>query len=78
MQKMTGVINDPLGQPTVWAGNDFRLILKSWDLKLKRTGKDGRTDYLFENSDHYGDYGRPLGSLRPQAGNSSDQPVSIL
>ena len=36
----TGVINDPLGQPTVPVGNDFRLILK----KLRRT--DGRTDNL--------------------------------
>ena len=31
----TGVINDPLGQPTVPAGSDCRLILKFWD---------GRTD----------------------------------
>ena len=27
----TGVINDPLGQPTVPAGSDFHLILKFWD-----------------------------------------------
>ena len=33
----TGVINDPLGQPTVPAGSDCRLILKFWD---------GRTDTL--------------------------------
>ena len=39
----TGIINDPLGLPTVPAGNDFRLILKFWD---------GRTDNLCENSDH--------------------------
>ena len=31
----TGVINDPLGQPTVPAGSDCPLILKFWD---------GRTD----------------------------------
>ena len=38
----TGVINDPLGQPTVPASSDFRL--KFWDR---------RTDNLCENSDHY-------------------------
>ena len=27
----TGVINDPLGQPTVPADSDSRLILKFWD-----------------------------------------------
>ena len=27
----TGVINDPLGKPTVPAGSDCRLILKFWD-----------------------------------------------
>ena len=27
----TGVINDPLGQPTVPAGSDCHLILKFWD-----------------------------------------------
>ena len=32
----TGVINDPLGQPTVPAGRDCRLILKF---------RDGRTDW---------------------------------
>ena len=40
----TGVINDPLGQPTVPAGSDCSLILMFWD---------GRTDSLGENSDHY-------------------------
>ena len=40
----TGVINDPLGQPTVPACSDCRLILKFWD---------GRTDTLSENSDYY-------------------------
>ena len=30
-QDKTGVINDPLGQPTVPAGSDCRLILKFWD-----------------------------------------------
>ena len=28
MINKTGVINDPLGQPTVRAGSDFRLILQ--------------------------------------------------
>ena len=42
----TGVINDPLGQPTVPAGSDCRLILNFWDGRM-----DGRT--LCENSDHY-------------------------
>ena len=35
----TGVINDPLGQPTVPAGSDCRLILKFWNGRT-----DGRTD----------------------------------
>ena len=51
-QNKTGVINDPLGQPTVPAGSDCRLILKFWD---------GLTDALCENSDHY--FGRPRGSI---------------
>ena len=33
------VINDPLGQPTVPADSDCRLILKFWDGRT-----DGRTD----------------------------------
>ena len=42
----TGVINDPLGQPTVSAGSDCRLILKFWDGRtlcvkiLITTGRD--------------------------------------
>ena len=32
----TGVINDPLGQPTVPAGSDCRLILKFWDGRTYR------------------------------------------
>ena len=40
----TGVINDPLGQHTVPAGSDSRLILKFWD---------GRTDNMCKNSDHF-------------------------
>ena len=40
----TGVMNDPLGQPTVPAGSDCRLILKFWDR---------RTDTLCGYSDHY-------------------------
>ena len=56
----TGVINDPLGQPTVPAGSDCRWILKFWDGRTDgRTDRrsDGRTygltDTLCENSDHY-------------------------
>ena len=30
-KQLTGVINYPLGQPTVLAGSDFRLILKFLD-----------------------------------------------
>ena len=46
----TGVFNDPLGQPTIPAGSDCRLILKFWDgRKYVRT----RTDSLCENNDHY-------------------------
>ena len=37
-ENKTGVINDPLGQPTVPAGSDRRLILKFWDGRT-----DGRT-----------------------------------
>ena len=37
MKYKTGVINDPLGQPTDPAGSDCRLILKFWD---------GRTDNI--------------------------------
>ena len=48
----TGVINDPLGQPTVPAGSDWRLILKFWNGRTHgRT--DGQTDTLCQNSDHY-------------------------
>ena len=46
----TGVINDPLGQPTVTAGSDFHLMLKFWDGLMFG---DGRTDNMCENSDHY-------------------------
>ena len=38
---MTGVIYDPLGQPTVSAGSDCRLILKFWDVRTYRW-TDGR------------------------------------
>ena len=31
MNDKTGVINDPLGQPTDSAGSDYRLILKFWN-----------------------------------------------
>ena len=30
----TGVINDPLGQPTVSAGSDCRLIFKFWNGRM--------------------------------------------
>ena len=52
-----GVINDPLGQPSVPAGSDCRLILKFCDGLT-----DGRT-LLCENSDHYRPCGRPRGSI---------------
>ena len=39
MMYKTVVINDPLGQPTIPAGSDCRLILKFWDGRT-----DGRTD----------------------------------
>ena len=38
-ENKTGVINDPLGQSTVPAGSDCRLILKFWDGQTY-----GRTD----------------------------------
>ena len=50
----TGVINDPLGQPTVPTGSDCRLILKFWDgrtLCVKIVITTGR------------DCGRPRGSI---------------
>ena len=54
-QNKTGVINDPLGKPTVPAGSDCRLILKFWD---------GRTDTLCEIVITTGrDCGRPRGSI---------------
>ena len=48
----TGVINDPLGQPTVPAGSDCRWILKFCAGRTYRR-TDGRTDNMCENSDHY-------------------------
>ena len=51
----TGVINDPLGQPTVPAGSDCGLILKFWD---------GRTDILCEIVITTGrNWGRPRGTI---------------
>ena len=50
----TGVINNPLGQPTVPAGSDCRLLLKFWDgrtLCVKIVITTGR------------DCGRPCGSI---------------
>ena len=52
----TGVINDLLGQPSVQAGSDCRLILKFWDgrtLCVKIVITTGR------------DCGRPRGSISP-------------
>ena len=40
----SGVINDPLSQPTVPAGSDFHSITRFWN---------GRTDRQCENNDHY-------------------------
>ena len=48
----TGVIHDPLGQPTVTADSDFRFILQFWEL--------GRTDIMWKYSDQY----RPSGSRK--------------
>ena len=47
-ENKTGVINDPLGQPTVPAGSDCR-----WILKFCAGHTDGRTANMCENSDHY-------------------------
>ena len=47
----TGVMNDPLGQPTVSVCNDISLILTFWE---------GRTDSLCKNSDHFCPVGRKL------------------
>ena len=47
-ENKTGVINDPLGQPTVPAGSDCR-----WILKFCAGRPAGRTDNMCENSDHY-------------------------
>ena len=44
----TGVINDPLGQPTVLAGSDCHLISNFWDRRMYV-----RTDTTCENSDHH-------------------------
>ena len=52
----TGDINDPLGQPTVSAGSDCRLILKFWDgraLCVKiviTTGRDCGLNYITRQS----------------------------
>ena len=43
----TGVINDPLGQPTVPAGSDCRLILKFWNGRT-----DGWSDTLCEKKNY--------------------------
>ena len=53
----TGVINDPLGQPTDPAGSDFHLILKFWDGR-----KDGWTTCVKIVITTGKDCGRPRGS----------------
>ena len=50
--KYCEVINDPLGQPTVPAGSDCRMIMKFWDGRTDGHTY-GRTDTLCENSDLY-------------------------
>ena len=54
-EEKTGVINDPLGQPTDPADSDCCLILRFRDGRYRRTYErtERRTDNLFENSDHY-------------------------
>ena len=54
----TGVINDPLGQPTVPAGSDSRLILKFWDGRT-----EGRTLCVNIVITTSRNYGRPRGSI---------------
>ena len=56
----TGVINDPLGQPTVPAGSDCRLILKFWEGRT-----DGRTLHVKIVITTSRDCGRPRGSIKP-------------
>ena len=57
-QYKTGVINDPLGQPTVPAGSDCRLISKFWDGRT-----DGRTLCVKLVITTSRDCGRPRGSI---------------
>ena len=54
----TGVINDPLGQPTVPTGSDCR-----WILKFCAGCTD---DNMCENSDHYIPAGTVVGGLVDQ------------
>ena len=54
----TGVINDPLGQPTVPAGSDCRFILKFWDWRT-----DWRTLCVKIVITTGRDCGRPRGSI---------------
>ena len=64
-----GVINDPLGQPTVPAGSDCRVILKFCDGRT-----DGLTDTLCENMKIVittgRDCGRPRGSTSHDSGSA--------
>ena len=58
----TGVINDPLGQPTVPAGSDCRLILKFWDGRT-----DGQTLCVKIVITTGRDCGRPSGSINSRS-----------
>ena len=61
----TGVINDPLGQPTVPAGSDFRSTLKFCDGRTEEQAgvcMDGRTAPVKIVINTGRDCGRPRGS----------------
>ena len=60
MYTESGVINDPLGQPTIPSGNDFHLILKFWDGRT-----DGRTTCAKLGITTGRDCGWPRGSMEP-------------
>ena len=50
----SGVINDPLGQPTVPSGSNCRLILKFWD---------GRTDTRTDGHSEWKQWSLPAGTV---------------
>ena len=68
----TGVINDPLGQPTVSVGSDCRLILKFFG----RT--DGRTICVKIVITTGRDCGRPRGSIHFPAVCTCESPLSYF